>query len=46
VDTCYRADAPAWTRQVEAVQVLQVVLLQNYTRAITEAGTEVTPARR
>jgi transposase len=42
VEACARADAPAWAREVEAVQVLRVVLLQNYTRTITEAGTEVT----
>ena len=42
VEACYRADAPAWAREVEAVGVLRVVLLQNYTRTVTEAGTEVT----
>src|SRR5574341_652991 len=42
VEACYRADAPAWLREVEAVGVLRVVLLQNYTRTVTEAGTEVT----
>ena len=42
VEACYRADAPGWLRAVEAVQVLRVVLLQNYTRTVTEAGTEVT----
>jgi len=44
VQACYRADAPAWLCEVEAVGVLRVVLLQNYTRTVTEAGTEV--ARR
>src|SRR6266511_2096666 len=44
VDACYRADAPGWLREVEAVQVLRVVLLQSYTRTVTETGTEV--ARR
>ena len=44
VAACYRADAPGWLREVEAVQVLRVVLLQDYTRTVTEAGTEV--ARR
>jgi len=42
VQACYRADAPGWVREVEAVGVLRVVLLQNYTRTVTEAGTEVT----
>jgi len=42
VEACYRADAPAWVREVEAVGVLRVVLLQNYTRTVTQAGTEVT----
>jgi transposase len=41
---CYRADAPGWVREVDAVQVLRVVLLQNYTRMVTETGTGV--ARR
>ncbi len=44
VEACYRADAPAWLRDIEAVGVLRVVLLQNYTRTLTEEGTEV--ARR
>ncbi len=44
VEACYRADAPGWVREVEAVQVLRVVVLQNYTRTVTETGTEV--ARR
>jgi transposase len=42
VEACYRADAPAWLREVEAVQILRVVLLQNFTRTVTEAGVEVT----
>jgi transposase len=33
VQACYRADAPGWVREVEAVGVLRVVLLQNYPRA-------------
>ncbi len=44
VEACYRADAPGWVREVQAVQVLRVVLLQNYTRTVTQTGTEV--ARR
>ncbi len=42
VEACYRADTPGWLREVEAVQVLRIVLLQNATRTVTEAGTEVT----
>lgn len=45
VGACYRADAPAWLCEVEAVGVLRVVLLQNYTRTVTQAGTEVTGGR-
>ena len=41
VEACYRADTPGWRREVEAVQVLRIVLLQNATRTVTEAGTEV-----
>jgi transposase len=44
VQACHRADAPGWVREVEAVGVLRVVLLQNYPRTVTETGTEV--ARR
>ena len=44
VEACHRADAPGWVREVEAVGVLRVVLLQNYPRTVTETGTEV--ARR
>jgi transposase len=42
VEACARADAPGWVREVEAVDVLRRVLLQNYTRTVTEAGMEVT----
>jgi transposase len=33
--------APAWLREIPAVDVLRRVLLQNYTRTITEDGREV-----
>jgi transposase len=37
----YDRAAPAWLRELPAVQTLRVVLLQNYTRTITEGGREV-----
>src|SRR6516164_8709405 len=33
--------SPSWLRELPAVQTLRVVLLQNYTRTITEEGREV-----
>lgn len=45
IDAVYAPDAPAWIRQVEAVQILRIVLLQNYTRAIDEHGREVVKRR-
>lgn len=41
LQACYAERAPAWLRQIPAVQTLRVVLLQNYARTITEDGTEV-----
>jgi transposase len=37
----YDSAAPAWLRELPAVGVLRRVLLQNYTRVITEDGREV-----
>jgi transposase len=37
----YAKTAPAWLRELPAVDVLRTVLLQNYTRTITEDGREV-----
>ena len=41
----YAPDAPAWLAEVPAVDVLRQVLLQNYTRTITEDGQEVVKRR-
>jgi len=38
---CYAPSAPAWLRELPAVDVLRVVLLQNYLRADTPTGWEV-----
>jgi transposase len=40
-EAVYDSSAPAWLRELPAVDVLRRVLLQNYTRAITEDGREV-----
>jgi transposase len=45
IDAAYAPTAPDWIREVEAVQVLRIVLLQNYTRTVTEDGTEVVKRR-
>ena len=45
VEACYGESAPGWLRDLPAVQVLRVVLVQNYTRAIT-GGREVVRRRR
>jgi len=45
IDAVYDPATPAWIRRVEAVQVLRIVLLQNYTRTITEDGREVVKRR-
>jgi len=41
----YAPDVPAWLAQLPAVDVLRRVLLQNYTRTITEDGPEVVKRR-
>jgi transposase len=41
---CHPA-SPAWLRELPAVQVLRIVLLQNYTRTVHEDGTEVIKRR-
>jgi len=41
----YAPDAPAWLVQLPAVEVLRTVLLQNYTRTVTEDGQEVVKRR-
>jgi transposase len=41
----YASDAPAWLARLPAVEVLRTVLLQNYTRIVTEDGQEVVKRR-
>jgi len=41
VEAVYDHSSPAWLRELPAVDVLRTVLLQNYTRTITEDGREV-----
>lgn len=41
----YATTAPAWLAELPAVEVLRVVLLQNYTRTIDRAGREVVKRR-
>src|SRR5229473_3698673 len=41
----YDRSAPAWLRELPAIDVLRRVLLQNYTRTITEDGREVIKRR-
>ncbi len=41
----YSAAAPGWLRELPAVEVLRVVVLQNYTRTITSDGQEVVRRR-
>jgi hypothetical protein len=41
----YSPDAPVWLRELPAVEVLRVVVLQNYTRTITSDGREVVRRR-
>jgi len=45
LEAVYDPSAPAWLRELPAVDVLRRVLLQNYTRAITETGREVIKRR-
>ena len=41
LEAVYDSAAPAWLREIPAVDVLRRVLLQNYARVITEDGREV-----
>jgi len=41
----YAPDAPGWLAQLPAVDVLRTVMLQNYTRTVTEDGREVVKRR-
>ncbi len=45
LEAVYGKTAPAWLRELPAVDVLRRVLLQNYTRTITEDGREVIKRR-
>jgi transposase len=45
LEAVYDDAAPAWLRELPAVEVLRRVLLQNYTRTITEHGREVIKRR-
>jgi transposase len=45
LEAVYDRPAPAWLREIPAVDVLRRVLLQNYTRIITEDGREVIKRR-
>jgi transposase len=45
VSACYEDTAPAWARELAAVQVLRTVLLQNFTAAQDEQGREVISRR-
>ena len=41
LEAVYDSPAPAWLREIPAVDVLRRVLLQNYTRVISQDGREV-----
>jgi transposase len=41
LEAVYHPSSPPWLRELPAIDVLRRVLLQNYTRAITEHGREV-----
>jgi transposase len=45
LEAVYDGSAPAWLREVPAIDVLRRVLVQNYTRAITGDGREVVKRR-
>jgi len=45
VTACYQDTAPEWLRQVRAVQVLRIVLVQGFTRTVDEGGREVISRR-
>lgn len=46
LEAVYQESAPAWLRQLPAVDVLRRVLLQNYTRTTTPDGREVIKRRQ
>jgi len=45
LEAVYDPSAPAWLREIPAVDILRQVLLQNYTRAISADGKEVIKRR-
>ena len=45
LEAVYDSSAPAWLRELPAIDVLRRVLVQNYTRAITGDGREVVKRR-
>jgi len=45
LEAVYGSSAPAWLREVPAIDVLRRVLVQNYTRAMTADGREVIKRR-
>ena len=45
LEAVYDSSAPAWLRELPAIDVLRRVLVQNYTRAITADGREVVKRR-
>jgi transposase len=45
LEAVYEESAPAWLRELPAIDVLRRVLVQNYTRAITADGREVVKRR-
>jgi len=45
LEAVYDRAAPAWLRELPAVDVLRRVLLQNYTRTVTTGGREVIKRR-
>jgi hypothetical protein len=45
LEAVFDESSPAWLREIPAVQTLRRVLVQNYTRTISEAGKEVVRRR-
>ena len=45
VTACYEESAPPWLREIPAVQVLRTVLIQSFTRTVSEGGREVISRR-
>jgi hypothetical protein len=41
VAACYEESAPPWLREIPAVRVLRTVLIQSFTRTVSEGGREV-----